>query len=75
MHFSTQVSGPTTRGSKLVSKRSKIILSDCVVLENITRTAFIAAFLSVHGLSEQFSPGVHSGPAFKLYWTGSVYVH
>jgi hypothetical protein len=72
MLFNVQVTGPAGRGSKLVTKRSKLTISETIVLEDISRTDFIAAFLAVHGLSEQYSPGVHSGPAFKLFWTGSV---
>ena len=75
MLFNVQVAGPAGRGSKLVTKRSKLTISETIVLEDISRTDFIAAFLVVHGLSEQYRPGVHSGPAFKLFWTGSVYVY
>jgi hypothetical protein len=74
MNFSLHAQGPVTRGSKVVKKKSKLIKSDYIVLEGITRTDFIVAYLSIHGLSDQFSPGVHSGPPFKLYWTGSVCV-
>ncbi|KAL6303693.1 hypothetical protein BKA93DRAFT_817976 [Sparassis latifolia] len=42
-----------------------------IVLEGIKHTGFIQAFLAVHDLADQFSPGVHSGPNFKLWWTGS----
>lgn len=74
MNFSLHAQGPVTRGSKVVKKKSKLIKSDYIVLEGITRIDFITAYLSIHGLSDQFSPGVHSGPPFKLYWTGSVCV-
>ncbi|KIK42782.1 hypothetical protein CY34DRAFT_68804, partial [Suillus luteus UH-Slu-Lm8-n1] len=72
MNFSLHAQGPVTRGSKVIKKKSKLIKSDYIVLEGITRIDFITAYLSIHGLSDQFSPGVHSGPPFKLYWTGSV---
>jgi hypothetical protein len=72
MFFNSQVAGPVGRGSKLVTKKSKVTKSGHIVLEGISRTSFITAFLSVHGLSDQYSPGVHSGPAFKFFWTGSV---
>jgi hypothetical protein len=75
MQFSAQVQGPANRGSRVIKKKSKLTKSDYIVLEGITRTAFIMSYLSIHGLSQQFGPGVHSGPPFKLYWTGSVYVH
>ena len=75
MLFNVQVAGPADRRSKLVTKRSKLTIFKTIVLEDISRTDFIATFLVVHGLSEQYRPGVHSGPAFKLFWTGSVYVY
>jgi hypothetical protein len=74
MNFSLHAQGPVTRGSKVVKKKSKLIKSDYIVLEGITCIDFITAYLSIHGLLDQFSPGVHSGPPFKLYWTGSVCV-
>ena len=60
MLFNVQVAGPAGHGSKLVTKRSKLTISETIVLEDISRTDFIAAFLVVHGLSEQYRPGVHS---------------
>lgn len=74
MQFLVQMPGPASRGSKVVKKKTKLTKSDYIVLEGITHTDFITSYLSIHGLSEQYSPGVHSGPAFKLYWTGSVYI-
>jgi len=72
MNFNSQVAGPVGRGAKLVTKKAKITKSGYIILDGISRTDFVTAFLSVHGLSEQYSPGVHSGPAFKIHWTGSV---
>lgn len=72
MFFNSQVTGPLSRGSKLITKKSKVTKSGHISLEGISRTNFITSFLSVHGLSDQYSPGVHSGPAFKFFWTGSV---
>ncbi|OJA12802.1 hypothetical protein AZE42_05834 [Rhizopogon vesiculosus] len=72
MQFSAQVQGPASRGSKVVKKKLKLTKSDYIVLEGITCAAFVTSYLSVHDLSQVFSPGVHSGPPFKLYWTGSV---
>ena len=71
MFFTTQVAGPAVHVSKLVTKKSQVIKAECI-FEGISRTAFITAFLAVHGLSDQYSPGVHSGPAFKFFWTRSV---
>jgi hypothetical protein len=62
MQLSTQVQGPASRGSKVVKKKSKLTKSDYIVLEGTTRAAFITSYLSVHDLSQVFSPpGVHSG--------------
>ncbi|KAG1860347.1 hypothetical protein F4604DRAFT_1930239 [Suillus subluteus] len=61
----------TGRGLKLVVKKFKTVKSDHIVLEDITRTTFIQMFLTIHELADQYSPGVHSGPGFKLSWTGS----
>jgi hypothetical protein len=74
MIFSSQVAGPISRGAKLVSKRVKLTKSDHIVLEGTSRSEFIQHFLAIHGLADVFSLGVHSGPPFKLHWTGSAYV-
>ncbi|KAG6846921.1 hypothetical protein H0H93_011079 [Arthromyces matolae] len=41
-----------------------------IKMENISRTEFIKQFLSVFNLATHFSPGVHSGPDFKFWFTG-----
>ena len=46
-----------------------------ITLEGITCVAFIKAILAIHDLHTQFAPGVHSGPLFKLSWTGSMCVN
>jgi hypothetical protein len=74
MHFSSQVAGPASRGSKLVVRRAKLTKSDHILLEGATRCEFIKAFLVIHDLADRFSPGIHFGPPFKMYWTGSMYV-
>ncbi|KAG1760803.1 hypothetical protein EDD22DRAFT_763208, partial [Suillus occidentalis] len=65
MNFSLHTQGPVTCGLKVI-KKSKLIKSNYIVLEGITHIDFITAYLSTHGLLDQFSPGVHSGPPFKL---------
>jgi hypothetical protein len=72
MLFNIQVAGLPGRGYKLTTKKLRVTISDTIGLAGISHTDFGTTFLSVHGLSEQYSPGVHSGPAFKLFWTGSV---
>ncbi|KAG2046309.1 hypothetical protein BDR06DRAFT_1014292 [Suillus hirtellus] len=61
----------TARGAKLVIKKFKTVKSVHNVLEDITRTTFMEKFLAIHGCADQYSPGVHYGPGFKLSWTGS----
>lgn len=48
-----------------------MIKSDYIKIEGSSRVDFIKAFFGVHDLSDQFSPGVHSGPPFKIWWSGS----
>jgi hypothetical protein len=57
--------------AKLTMKAKKTSKSDHIILESITRTEFVRAYLGVHDLGDQYSPGVHSGPSFKLWWAGS----
>ena len=72
MHYSANTTGPSARGSKVITKKLKLTKSDNIPIDaSSTRVAFVAAFLGVHDLSEMYSAGVHSGPNFKLYWTGS----
>lgn len=45
-----------------------------IALEDLDRSAFICEWLKVWDLHTQYSPGVHSGPSFKMWWTGSAFV-
>jgi hypothetical protein len=74
MLFSSQVAGPATRGSRLITKKAKVTKSDHIQLVGCSRIDFISKILAVHDLGDQFSPNVHQGPTFKMYWTGSTYV-
>lgn len=74
MHFSTQVQAAIGCGSKIATKCSKLVCSDYIQIEGTIRPDFIRSFLGVHDLSDQFSPGVYSGPTFRLHWTGSTYM-
>jgi len=60
---------------KLVSKKTKIMKMDTISLESITQVEFIKAILAIHNLSNKFTPGVHSGPNIKVWWTGVRYVN
>jgi hypothetical protein len=61
----------TARGSKVSMKKLRTAKSDHIVIENTSRGAFIKSFLAVNDLADQYSPGVHTGPSFKLWWAGS----
>ena len=60
-----------TGRAKIVIKKGRIIKSDHIKLVEMGRAEFIKAWLKIHELDEQFSPGIHSGPNFKMWWTGS----
>ncbi|KAF9493375.1 hypothetical protein BDN71DRAFT_1508606 [Pleurotus eryngii] len=66
MDFSVQEKPSGGRGSKAVVKKDKSTKMEYIPMCSISHVDFIKAFLSVHSLSEQFSPGIHSGPSFKL---------
>ena len=66
--------GPGGHAPKgLVKQKPKTKMTN-IVLDKITHADFIKAFLATHNLSDKYSPGVHSGPDFKLWWSGSPYV-
>ncbi|KAH7903888.1 hypothetical protein BJ138DRAFT_965420, partial [Hygrophoropsis aurantiaca] len=67
------VSATGSHLSRLTVKKSKArtTKSDHIVLEGSARTKFIESFFAVHDLADQYSPGTHSGPPFKFWWTGS----
>jgi hypothetical protein len=59
-----------SRVAKLVMKMKTMKLEH-IVLDNITHMEFIKEIFQVHDLADQYSPGIHVGPGFKLSWTGS----
>lgn len=75
-YTSTELSTSSSRNAKASAPKKKATtMLGNIALEAITRVDFIKAILSVHNLHTQFAPGVHSGPPFKLSWTGSTYVN
>ena len=52
-------------------KKGKITKMDNIVLEGTTRVDLIKAFFRTHNIDDKYSPGIHSGPDFKFWWTGS----
>ncbi|KIJ96371.1 hypothetical protein K443DRAFT_107389, partial [Laccaria amethystina LaAM-08-1] len=65
------VPGPGGRAPKGLVKQKPRTKMTNIVLDKISRSDFIKAFLATHNLSDKYSPGVHSGPDFKLWWSGS----
>ncbi|GLB45420.1 hypothetical protein LshimejAT787_2500090 [Lyophyllum shimeji] len=59
----------SARNPKPAPKKDRITKGASIVLDGITRMEFIKAFLAVHDLDDQYSPGVHSGPNFKIWWS------
>ena len=64
----------SNRNVKAAPKKKKTTMLGHINLEAITRVEFIKAFLTIHSLHAHFAPGIHSGPEFRLSWTGSAYV-
>ncbi|KAF8056089.1 hypothetical protein FPV67DRAFT_1432500 [Lyophyllum atratum] len=71
MAYSAPVA-PTTRNAKPTTKKTRTNKAKNISIEGTTRVEFIKACLSVHDIAEKFSPGVHSGPDFMLWWPGGA---
>ncbi|KAJ7106874.1 hypothetical protein C8R43DRAFT_1140426 [Mycena crocata] len=61
----------TTRGARAVLKKQKDLKFGMFDVANLDRCSFIQSTLGIHSFGPQYSPGVHSGPPFKISWTGS----
>ncbi|KAI8996315.1 hypothetical protein BD414DRAFT_408305, partial [Trametes punicea] len=59
------------RTNRTVLKKHKNTKSDYVILEGISCASFVKKLLAIRGLANDFAPGIHLGPAFKLWYTGS----
>ncbi|KAF9045626.1 hypothetical protein BJ165DRAFT_1346215 [Panaeolus papilionaceus] len=66
--FFTPPQPPLSGRNKAILKKLKITKMDTVHMTSISRVDFIKSILKIHGLDETFSPGMHSGPDFKLYY-------
>lgn len=64
---------PAGRGVKPVSKKKTVSKFDIVTIADLGRSDFVTAVLKIHDLHEQYSAGIHSGPGFRMWWTGSRY--
>jgi len=74
MVYSVAEPGKGSRAAKSVIKKHRNAKFDYIPILELDRKAFICEWLRVHDLLDQYSPGVHSGPSFKLWWAGSAYV-
>ncbi|KAJ7831897.1 hypothetical protein B0H13DRAFT_2240520 [Mycena leptocephala] len=61
----------SARGAKAAVKQKKETKMEYIRVESMSRTEFQKAFLAVHGLENTYSPGIHSGFPFKMWWTGA----
>jgi hypothetical protein len=65
----------SARGAKAAVKQKKETKMEYIRMESMSRTEFQKAFLAVHGLENTYSPGIHSGFPFKMWWTGAKSVN
>ena len=72
---STEKSHAAGRAPKVVVMKQRVTKFDYMDLKDITRTGLLALVFSVHEISDQYSPGINSGPTIKMWWTGSRFVH
>jgi hypothetical protein len=76
MVFSSAEQAPSaSRLGKTVMKKHRNAKFDYIDIVELDQSAFIREWLRVHDLADQYSPGVHNGPPFKMWWTGSRYVY
>ncbi|TDL16342.1 hypothetical protein BD410DRAFT_832118 [Rickenella mellea] len=63
----------TGRGSAKSAPPKKVTVTKMdhlSIIPSLTQADFISATLAVHDLSDDFRAGEHSGPQFKMWWTG-----
>ena len=63
------------RLGKVVMKKHRNAKFDYVKISLLDRVSFIREWLRIHDVGDQYSPGIHNGPPFKMWWTGSRYVN
>ncbi|KDR67216.1 hypothetical protein GALMADRAFT_80029 [Galerina marginata CBS 339.88] len=71
MAYSLAEPGKGSKASKSVLKKHRNAKIDYIKILELDRAGFICEIFWVHELSDQYSPGVHSGPPFKVWWPGS----
>lgn len=55
---------------KTVMKKHWNSKFDCVKISQLDWVSFIHKWLRIYEVSDQYSLGIHSGPPFKMWWTG-----
>ena len=60
---------------KVVMKKHRNAKFDYVKILLLDQVSFIHEWLRIHDVGDQYSPGIHNGPPFKMWWTGSRYVN
>ena len=70
MAYVEQARGPPARGSKILSKERTVTKMVNAPLRGISRAEFVHVFLNAHALGDEYAAGPHSGPLFRLWWTG-----
>lgn len=69
--YTVKEKGPSTRGSRVVSKKTQVTKNALISFsEDLGRADFVAAMLKAHDLADQYAAGPHAGPGFKIWWTG-----
>jgi hypothetical protein len=74
MMYSALDKVPVSHKAKMTLKKQKETKFEYIVVEGTNCTTFIECFLTVFNLVTVYSPGIHSGPAFKMWYTSSRYV-
>ncbi|GBE82416.1 hypothetical protein SCP_0408000 [Sparassis crispa] len=65
---------PSACGGRMQVQTRKDKSTKCrniLITDKTSRASFIKAILAVHELADQYAPGPHQGPGFKMWWTGS----
>lgn len=62
---------PSGRSTKPTLKKTRVQKLASIRVTALTRVDFVKELLRAHELQDEYSAGVHVGPGFKMWWTGS----
>lgn len=65
------VAGSRASRGATKKKQEKMVKSDHIRLEGVSRVDFLHAALAVHELADQYRAGAITGPPVKIWWPGS----